>query len=234
MASMRSRNLCLIALLALLIVASAGCGGSTKKTNGIASKPADAIVAAALAATNSATSVHVSGNIPENGQLLSIDLHIAGSRGGSGWMAEKGTRADIIRIGSKAYMKGSAAFWRSFGGKAAAQILTGRWIMGSATSGNFASLAPLTDLHKFVGGMLSDHGKLVKGATTTIAGRSVIAVSDTATQGSTLYIATTGQPYPVQLVATGKSAGKLTFDQWNAAVTLTAPKGAVDLSKFTH
>jgi hypothetical protein len=231
---MRSRNLGWIALLALLLAASAGCGGSSKKSNGVASKPADAIVAAALAATNSAKSVHVSGTIPENGRQLTLDLHIAGSRGGSGWMAEKGARADIVRIGPKAYMKGSAAFWISFGGKAAAQILAGRWIVGSATSGNFASLTPLTDLHKLVGGMLSSHGKLVKGATTTIAGRSVIAVTDTTTQGGTLYIATTGQPYPVELVETGASAGKLTFDQWNAAVTLTAPKGAVDFSKLTH
>jgi hypothetical protein len=82
--------------------------------------------------------------------------------------------------------------------------------------------------------MLSDHGKLVKGATTTIAGRSVVAITDTATQGGTLYIAATGQSYPVQLVATGKSAGKLTFDQWNAVVTLTAPKGAIDLKKLAH
>jgi hypothetical protein len=230
---MCARNLGRIALLVLLLTASAGCGGSTKKSNGVASKPADAIVAAALTATNSAKSVHVSGTIPESGRPLALDLHIAGSRGGSGWMAEKGARADIIRIGSKAYMKGSAAFWLSFGGKTAAQILTGRWIVGSAISGDFASLTPLTDLHKLVGGLLSSHGKLTKGATTTIAGQPVIAVTDT-TQGGTLYIATSGQPYPMELVKTGASAGKLTFDQWNAAVTLTAPKGAIDFSKIMH
>lgn len=230
---MRSRNLGLIALLALLLAVSAGCGGSSKKSNGVASKSADAIVTAALAATNSAKSVHVSGTVPENGQQLTLDLHIAGSRGGSGWLAEKGVRADIIRIGSKAYMKGSTAFWRSFGGTAAAQLLAGRWIVGPANTGNFASLTPLTDLHKFVGGMLSSHGKLTKGATTTIAGQSVIAVTDTA-EGGTLYIATTGQPYPLKLVKTGTSAGKVTFDQWNAVVKLKAPKGALDISKLAH
>jgi len=228
-----ARSLGRIALLALLLAASTGCGGSTKKSNGVASKPAGAIVAAALAATNSAKSVHVSGTIPESGRSLTLDLHIAGSRGGSGWMAEKGAKADIIRIGSKAYMKGSTAFWRSFGGKAAAQIFAGRWIVASATSGNLASLTPLTDLHQFVGGMLGSHGKLAKGATTTIGGQPVIAVTDTE-QGGTLYIATTGQPYPMELVTTGVSAGKLTFDQWNAAVTLTAPKGAIDYSQLTR
>jgi hypothetical protein len=230
---MCARNLGRIALLALLLAASAGCGGSTKKATEVASKPADAIVAAALAATNSAKSVHISGTVPENGRPLTLDLHIAGSRGGSGWMAEKGARADIIRIGSKAYMKGSPAFWVSFGGKAAAQFFAGRWIMGSATTGNLASLTPLTDLHQFVGGMLTSHGKLVKGATTTIAGQPVIAVTDTA-QGGTLYIATNGQPYPMELVKTGASPGKLTFDQWNAVVTLTAPKDAIDYNKLTH
>jgi hypothetical protein len=46
-------------------------------------------------------------------------------------------------------------------------------------------------------------------------------------------VAATGTPYPVALTKIGgKSSGAITFDEWNQPVTLTAPKGALDLSQF--
>ena len=52
--------------------------------------------------------------------------------------------------------------------------------------------------------------------------------------GGTLYVATTGKPYPIELDSPGNGKqGKITFDQWDQAVTIAAPKGAIDLSKLT-
>jgi hypothetical protein len=48
--------------------------------------------------------------------------------------------------------------------------------------------------------------------------------------GGTLSVATSGQPYPVQIAKGGASGGTISFDQWNASVPLTAPAGAVDLN----
>ena len=77
--------------------------------------------------------------------------------------------------------------------------------------------------------MLGSHGKLAKGDETTVNGVKVIAVRDT-TKGGTLYVATTGTPYPVFIQRAGD--GKITFDRWNEAFALKAPAGAVDLSKI--
>ena len=52
--------------------------------------------------------------------------------------------------------------------------------------------------------------------------------SSDSTKSGTLYVAATGKPYPVS-VAKG-SSGSITFDSWNAAVTLNAPPNAVDIS----
>ncbi len=48
----------------------------------------------------------------------------------------------------------------------------------------------------------------------------------------TLYIATTGPAYPVAIVKEGTDSGKITFDEWNKPVTLTAPSNSVDLSQL--
>jgi len=58
-----------------------------------------------------------------------------------------------------------------------------------------------------------------------------VAIVDT-TKGGTLYVAASGTPYPVALVKSGNSAGSIEFSNWNQSVTLTAPKGALDLSQF--
>jgi hypothetical protein len=220
-----------VAICATLSVAVlAGCG-STSSSNGVASKSADDIVAAAKAAADSATSVHASGTGSDNGVPLLIDLHIVAGKGGKGSLSEHGLSFELIRIGPTAYIKGSSAFYKRFAGAAAAQLLQGKWLKASSTTGQLASLTPLTDLAKFFDTALANHGKLEKGGETTVRGIKVVAVKDT-TKGGTLYVATTGKAYPIEVTKTGSSGGTLTFDQWDQNVTLTAPPNAVDISKL--
>ena len=145
-------------------------------------------------------------------------------------MSESGLKFEIIRVGNKAYIKGSDAFLRKFAGAAGAQLLHGKWLQGSATSGDLAALAPLTDITKLFNGALGSHGKLENEGETTFKGQKVVAIKDT-TEGGTLYVAATGTPYPVAIVG-GKDKGTITFDNWNDTVSITAPKGAVDMSKL--
>jgi hypothetical protein len=221
-----------VAICAMLSVAVlAGCGGSKGNSNGVASKSADDIVAAAKAAADSATSVHAYGSGSDNGVPLVIDLHIVAGKGGKGSLSEHGLSFELVRIGPTAYIKGSSAFYKKFAGAAAAQLLQGKWLKASATTGQLASLTPLTDLGKFFDTALANHGKLAKGGESTVHGVKVVAVNDT-TKGGTLYVATTGKAYPIEVTKTGASGGTLTFDQWNQNVTLTAPPNAVDISKL--
>jgi hypothetical protein len=215
---------------ALSAGALAGCGGGSSSGNGVASKSADDIVSAASRAITHASSVHVSGSIVSGGVPLNLDLTLASGKGGSGQMSEGGLAFKIVNIGKTVYIQGTRAFWQHFGGTAAARLLDGKWLKAPA-SGQFASLAALTNMQRLMGSILSTHGSLKKGSTTNVNGHQVIAVTDKR-QGGTLYVATTGPPYPVEIMRQGAGGGKIVFDHFNQPVSLTPPANAVDLSQF--
>jgi hypothetical protein len=220
-------RLATIAAPLVAVALLAGCGGSSgPKSNGEASKTADQIIADAQAAVLGATTVHVSGNA---GSSLVMNLHLVAGKGGEGQMTTNGLTFDIIRIDGSAYFKGGAAFWHQFGSPAAATLFKGRWLKAPATSGRFASLTPLTDITKFFSAVLTSHGTLAVGKETTIGGEPAIGIDDTS-QGGTLYVATTGKPYPLGIRKSG--SGSVNFDEWDAPVTLTAPANAVDISQL--
>jgi hypothetical protein len=219
----------LLPALVVLSLVAAGCGGGSK-SNGEATKTAAQVVADAKDAATAAKAVHVAGAITDAGQPLTLDITIVKGAGGMGTMSEAGLKFEIIRVGSKAYIKGSDAFLRKFAGATGAKLLHGKWLQGSATTGDLAALAPLTDITKLFNGALGSHGKLENGGETTFKGQKVVAIKDT-TKGGTLYVAATGTPYPVAIVG-GEDQGTITFDNWNDTVTIAAPKGAVDMNKL--
>lgn len=208
---------------------ASGGGSGSSATNGVAGKSAAQIVAAAQSAARSASSVHVAGAVASGEK---IDLDLARGRGGKGSLTEGGASVQLIRIGQKVYIKGSQAFYRRVGGAAAAKLLQGKWLKAPASAQDMASLVSVTDLNKLLGSLLGSHGKLAKGGTTTVDGQQVVAVKDV-TKGGTLYVATTGKPYPVELSSTkGGSGGQVTFDRWDQPVSLAPPANVVDLSNL--
>ena len=215
---------------ALAAIALAGCGGSST-SNGVAGKPAPEIVAAAKLAADGASSVHVSGSIVSGTSPISLDLEVLAGRGGKGQLSEGGLAFDVIHIGETAYIKGSAAFYRHIGGGATAQLLQGRWLKAPARSGSFASVASLTDLRELVDKTLAVRGPLLRTATTTVAGKAVVGVTD-ASKGGVLYVATTGPAYPVEIVENGSNGGTISFDRWDRNVSLSAPANAIELSQL--
>jgi hypothetical protein len=217
------------AVLALLGGLLAGCGSSSSG-NGVASKSADEIVAASKAAADAAHSAHVSGSVVSNGSPITLDLDL-GARGGRGHLALSGLGFELIQTGGTVYIKGSAAFYRKIGGATAAQLLEGRWLKAPTTTPEFASISSLTDLHRLVDATLSSHGSLIKTQTTTVNGTHVVGVTDQS-KGGTLYVATTGKPYPVQIAKGGAGGGTVSFDRWNESVTISPPPNAIDITQL--
>lgn len=218
-----------LAVLVLVGATAAGCGGGTK-SNGEASKPAQQILADAKQAATSATAVHYHGSIVNNGSHVTIDLTVDSTRGGTGTMSMQNLSFDLVRIGDKAYIRGSDAFYAKFAGAAAAQLLHGRWLEFPADNGQLAVLTELTDIGKFFA-LFKGKSGVVKGAETTVDGQKAIAIRSNKT-GGTMYVATTGKPYPIEVVGGRSSPGTITFDGWGKTVALTAPKGAIDISKL--
>jgi hypothetical protein len=219
--------------LVLAAVLLAGCGGGKKtaKKNGEASKPPNRVLADAKAAATSASSAHVSGNIVSSGTAVSLDLVLERGKGAKGSISTGGLKFDLVRIGDTAYIHGSDAFYQHYAG-AYAQLLHGKWLKVSTSQAQFGSLVPLTSIGAIFAEVGSHHGKLANKGNTTYKGQQVVEIRDTS-DGSKLYVAATGTPYPVAIVGARKhQSGAIAFDDWNASVGLTAPKNAVDISQF--
>jgi hypothetical protein len=224
--------------MAMLLIAAvlSACGGSGGGgDNGLASKSAGEIIKATTKASESAKSVHVSGSLNQGGTNISLDLKMAAGVGASGWMSDAGKRFSLVLDHNTLYINGGASFWKAFGNAAVASVLQGKWLKTPAT-GHYASIAKFADLRQFFQQIYDEtNGKVAKTSTKTINGTKVIGVRDT-TKTGTLYIATNGKPYPVEIdgATSSKSGatGKLDFTDFNSAVTITAPKKSISLSQL--
>ncbi|HEY5089118.1 MAG TPA: hypothetical protein VIK30_04070 [Polyangia bacterium] len=211
--------------------AIAACGSSSPSGNGVAAKSPSAILSSATTAIQGAKSVHVSGALSDGGQSIKLDLNILSGQGAKGSMSQNGLSFQLIASGKYVYINGSPAFWKKFGGVAAATLFQGKWLKAPANSSSFASLSSLTNLHSLAQALLTGHGTLSKGSTTTVNGQKVIAVTDSS-KSSKLYVATTGKPYPIEIAKTGSAAQHVDFDNYNAPVSLTPPAKSIDISQL--
>lgn len=224
------RHIAALAASGLVSVgALCGCGSGTTG-NGVASKSPDAIVAAASEAVRGVKTVHVAGSTASGGTPVKLNLRVVSGKGGSGEISQNGLAFRIVAIDQSVYISGSDSFWRHFGGAAAVQLFHGKWLKAPAT-GELGAFASLTNVPQLFNKLLSNHGTLEKGETTTVDGQKAIAVNDT-TEGGTLYVATIGKPYPLEVVKSGAEGGRLTFDQYNQPVSLAAPANSIDLSEL--
>jgi hypothetical protein len=217
----------LTGLLAVVVLA-AGCGGgsSSSSSNGEAKKSAEQVLTDAKAAAAGTAGVHIAGTFTDAKKTVALDLAV-GKDSGKGFIAQDGARADIARVGDTAYMRASTAFWRKFAGAGAAQLLHDKWLKGSATKQPFAAFARFMSITGLLNVAFSSHGKLTNLGEKTYKGQKVVAIKD-AKDGSILYVAATGTPYPVAAVG----GGAISFADWNKQVAVSAPKDAVDISSL--
>jgi hypothetical protein len=212
-------------LVVALAVSLTGCGGSSG--NGIASKSPTDILAASKAAAASATSVHVMSKASQGPLSLTLNLDLA-SNGGRGQISGLGLAYEVIRIGNTLYLKGNSAFYTRLSSTTGLHLPRGAWLKAPANGGRLAQLAAFTEMSGELGRLLSSTAPITKGATTTVNGQKAIELKESAQLFSgSLYIATTGKPYPIELLKRGRESGQTTFSGWNAPVSLAAPANAI-------
>jgi hypothetical protein len=212
------------------VTALAGCGGSSD--NGLASKSPTAIVAAAKAAADGASAVHVSGSTVTGSAPIDLDLSLVAGRGGRGRISENGLSFELIELDGTTYISGSSVFYSHFAGPAAAQLLQGKWLKAPSTNSSFAGISSLTELRRLLDAALQTSSKtLASAGSGTVNGQAVVGVRDTS-QDATLYVATSGPAFPVEIAKSGAGGGTITFSKWNKPVTLTAPANAVDIEQL--
>lgn len=201
--------------------------------NGVSTQSAKKILASVAKAFTHATSVHLHGTLPMDGKKGEFDLHI-GAHEAQGTMTgpAKGSLVPmgIIAVGGKVYIK-SPELWKAMGGATMAQLIGDRWaIMPDSES---ASFKEFTTMGGLTASLLKPTGTVTRGKQSVIDGQPVIALKDS--EGSTMYVATTGEPLPVRMVpppAKAKPGEYLDFTEWNAPLSITPPADAIDLAKL--
>jgi hypothetical protein len=225
---MRAPRFIAIALVAILPALLCACGGSGP--HGLAARNPQAIVAASTQAIERVHSVRVAGSVNDASPRdeIRFELSLVNGRGAVGSLSEHGLAFRLVTLGNVAYVYGTPAFWQQFGGAAAAAQLQGRWLRAPAGHGAFASFAALTDVHRLLASLLSGHGALTRGTTSTVDGHHVVAVHDASRQG-TLYVATSGPAYPIRIVNGSSDGGRIDFSHFDAPVALRAPARSVSI-----
>ena len=228
-----------VACAGLALLASACGSGSTPDaamlktpaSNGIATKPSAQIVTTAYTAMESAASVRMYGRITEFGQRYTVDLTMgpAGVRGSmtAPFEGAKVASVDLVLTKGTMYVR-SSTLWRQVGGAAAASLLNNRWVTvpaSSVTGFPFANAKTFIKLLKSSG--LEKLGQdRVAGVKTTVNGQPAVKLT---ASGVALYIATTGQPYPLEI---RQGSNVLYFQYSGLPVNISAPPDPLDLSKL--
>ncbi|KUJ64694.1 hypothetical protein ACZ90_56910 [Streptomyces albus subsp. albus] len=222
-----------------LAAALTGCGGGEKDpdahTNGVGKLPAGTIESKARKAARSAGTVHLSGTLVSKGSSYKLDMRLS-DEGGSGEVATKDTRFQLLRVGKELYLKADASFWTRKEGsgsdRAAARKLDGKYVKVPVGDPSYKQLGGFTDKNVLLDGVLGLNGTLSTGDRGEIAGVRTIRVLAAEGAGGSLDVSLEGAPYPLRLQRAG-GAGTIRFADWNKEFPLAAPekKDTVDYGR---
>jgi hypothetical protein len=220
--------------MASLSVSACGTSGSaassgTSASSGPAADPlagfsGEQVVSKAVADLKAAPSFSMAGAVTDSSGTYNVNLSYRKAQGCQGTVAQpgKGSFAMIV-IGTTAWVKPDDAFWRANAGSqasAAIALLSGRYLKGSTSNANVASLTKLCDVNSLASSLASATD-VAKGPVAIVGGQRVLPLTDKA-KGGTLYVTDTNPPRILQLSNTkAGNSGKLTFSY--APVTLTPP-----------
>jgi hypothetical protein len=228
-----------VVLLAITLAAggTAACGGDdatgtggTKAgsaptatrpaTNGTDTLPSKEALAKATEAYLAAESVHLKGNVVEDGEKISLDLVQTKKGDASGTVGLDGMKMTLLTIGKTAYISGDKAFWTKSAGAGAYATFKGKWIKTKLAGDDFKDLALFTNRAEFAKQVLPTD--LLGGKPKDVNGAPAFGFTDN--QGGNFYVALQGKPYPVRIDGTdGGSTVALDFLEYDKKVTFTPP-----------
>ena len=207
--------------------ASSGSSGTATSSaaDPLSGKSGSQVASEAISDLKSAPSFTMKGTIIQSGSTLGVNLAYKAGEGCQGTVTQAGKGSFyLVVIGSTAWLKPDDAFWRSYAGSNASQVIAllgGRYLKGTTSNSNTAQFAQLCNSKSLVNSMTLPTN-VSKGKVTMLNGQQVLPLTDTS-KGSTMYVTDTSKPEIVQIIGTKPgSAGKVTFVV-GAPVTLTAP-----------
>ncbi|MFC8297261.1 hypothetical protein [Micromonospora orduensis] len=210
----------MVAVVAAALLA--GCGGGGDGAQPESTAPADNGVAAlapnealqrATTAVKNAKSYHLVGDIDNDGQKMTLDLKVAGSDLGGQVSTGEGT-VEVLSVAGQQYIRPDEKFWAKNAGAQASdemvKLMGDKWAKVSKKD-DLAQLFNIANIDE----LLKPDGTMTKGDAKEIDGVKTIGLVDGDKSG-TLYVATTGEPYPIRLEGGQDATGQITFSEFGA------------------
>ncbi|MFJ7903391.1 hypothetical protein ACIQ6V_23345 [Streptomyces sp. NPDC096198] len=236
-----------LAALCLAAAATAGLTGCLPGSDSADGKPkgpfagltGGEIADRAMKATTGATSLRLTGDVPDDESSGTIRIDMALNKKGecAGTMAMGGQgKAQLIKTGDTVYMKYDEAFLRAQGKgdstsdtDAVVAMMAGKWTKMSAKGKDAKDIAGFCDLNTVLGDTRDLNSDATRSTTTTLDGTPAIVLHEKDGKDLyTLYVATQGKPYLLKITSTSKKdPGTLTFGDYEQRVPADKPQGKV-------
>ena len=226
------------AVVAVLLVAGCGGGGSGTATTGgssaagVAASAGPPPDAAALgeqmkSATAKATGVHILAVVTQDRAKISVDMSMTRAGDVSGTASANRVGFTMLVTQGHAYIKISSGMLKSQNlPTASCTLICGKYL--EVPTGQAKGMLNGMDMSSLLG--QASASRLTYVRTVTVDGRPAWQMRGS--DGSTVYVAAQGPPYPLRLT---KGPSRVDFTQWNS-VTIPPPPPAsqvVDLSQLT-
>ncbi|MFF5977018.1 hypothetical protein ACFY7C_36540 [Streptomyces sp. NPDC012769] len=194
----------------------------------------------AKTALKSVTSLRVTGDAPDgSGSTITVNMAMDTKGSCRGTITQPGAGViDIIKNRSSIFMKGDETFWRASLASdkkkltakqtdAVLELVKGRWMKVDKKTAKAMTRKDMCDLSTLADELKGDSpADTSRGADITRAGQPLAVIYDRgdADTVTTVHVAKTGKPYPVEIINTGGTdAGSLKFTDFNKPVDTTPP-----------
>jgi hypothetical protein len=244
---MSPRRVAVLALVPLTV--GLGCGSdSNDGSNGVKSKPPEEILAATAHALSRAKSFHVE-STERGSSAPSVTADVGLPKQLRLVLKDRDASGSIVVADGAFYMKGNAAYWKHLDAARDADVLAGRWFKVPLSLAK--DLTTALDRRTLSRCLVTEHGTLARGGTATVDGKRAVVIVDKGDRPGTtpgkLYVAASGEPFPVRILVTGKqrpgghedpecgdeapmrAGDEVVFTHYNKPLDVSAPPAAVDL-----
>jgi hypothetical protein len=243
------RSCALAAAVVLIVLPLGGCRGdgpdgagartagpsptaaapATPADNGISTRPAGEIVAAASRALRSARSVQVELDYRDKDGPIRMRLRLTRDKQAAGWIEQAGIRVDLVASGGRFYLR-SPRLWEQANPELA-RLIDDRWVLVPPVA--VGELTPFAEDLTIAGlaDMVFDPGstpRFLAKRRSTVAGRHAVRLQ--AVDGS-YFIAATGKPYPLLVDGVGDHQD-IAFSRYDQVPPIRAPRGALNLEQL--
>src|SRR6478752_5708842 len=217
-----------LAVLGLGAATLTGCGGGGDSD--FEKQSAEDIVGSAKTDMKKLDSVKVAGTVTSDGQEISLDVQSGSGGNCTGSITVGGGTTELLGVDGETWMRPDEAFWRSFGGDSADQILSvvgDKWVVIGADEDSFNQFCDVDQLlDELLKDDKDDGSTYKKVGTDEVDGDDVVKVenNDPEDGPSIGYVLADDPHYLVKVERTeGDEQGSVTFSDFDEEFDVEAP-----------